>query len=168
MSVSSFQWCFLASTFGWFYLVALSVQKEESIVRAEFPCPLKICWSSCLHLPCHAATLELLTEAVVETEPAVLLLSSATDYYLHNIPNDRAWLWSQCCSHCKPGIKACCDQLSPVCKGIFSQVSVFWASNNASKSFSTFSNEGNRAIRSMPCLNSVICWDFLVHLEAGW
>lgn len=91
MSVSSFQWCFLASTFGWFYLVALSVQKEESIVRAEFPCPLKICWSSCLHLPCHAATLELLTEAVVETEPAVLLLSSATDHYLHNIPNDRAW-----------------------------------------------------------------------------
>lgn len=91
MSVSSFQWHFLFSASGWFYRVVLSVQKEESIARAEFPCPLKICWSSCLHLPCHAATLELLTGAVVETGPAVSLLSSATDYYLLNITNDRAW-----------------------------------------------------------------------------
>lgn len=91
MDVWSFKWRFLSFTFGWFYLVVLSVQKEENIVRAEFPCPLKICWSSSLHLSCHAATLELLTEAVVETGPAVSLLSSATDYYFHNITNDRAW-----------------------------------------------------------------------------
>lgn len=91
MSVSSFQWHFLPFTFGWFYLVVLSVPKEESIVRAEFPCPFKICWSSSLHLSCHTATLELLTEAVMETGPAASLLSSATDYYLHSITNDRAW-----------------------------------------------------------------------------
>lgn len=40
----------------------------------------------------------------------------------------------------------------PSVQRIFSQVSVFWARNNASKSFSTFSNEGSRAIHSMSCL----------------
>lgn len=61
-------------------------KRKNLLVWAEFRCPLKIFWSSCLHLPHHAATLALLTEeAVVETEPAVLLLSSVTDYYLRSI-----------------------------------------------------------------------------------
>lgn len=47
---------------------------------------MKIHWGSYLHLPCHAATLMLLTEeAVVKTEPAVSLLSSVTGYYLHGV-----------------------------------------------------------------------------------
>jgi len=63
------------------------VYKVKSIlVQPEFPCPWKICWDSCLHLPPRTATLALLTgEAVVEAEPAVFVLSSVTDYYLHSI-----------------------------------------------------------------------------------
>lgn len=104
---------------------------------AKFPCPLKIGWS---FASSPAATLTLLTEeTVVEMEAAVLLLSSVSDYYLHSI---KAWS----------------DGLSLVCSGIFSHITVFWATNNASKSFSTFSNGVGHFIPCPVLLCDLLCF----------
>lgn len=86
MAVPSFQRPFLASTYGRFYLVFLSVQKEKTSLSEQSSYVLWKIAGVPASTFCHAAILALLMEeAVVETEPAVLLLSALMDYYSHSI-----------------------------------------------------------------------------------
>lgn len=87
---------FISMTFSFLYLwmilsCGIECTKGKKHCQSRVPMSSENLLEFLLHLSCNAATLELWTEAVEETGPAVSLLSSATDYYLHNITNDRAW-----------------------------------------------------------------------------